>query len=198
VQLSPPVTCGLWFAGAYLVGSVNLSLVLHRLLGLPDPRSAGSGNAGATNVFRSGRTGLAAAVLLADVGRAVAVGLAARLAFPWSDAHLAVGLFLIAGNVAPLFHRFRGGKGIATVIGFFLGALPAAAGIGLAVWVLVFLPFRRASVSSLAMVASYPATAAILGHGPTAAALCGGFLAAAVFSHRSNLARLVRGEEAGL
>lgn len=142
----------LLFAAAYVAGSVNFSLLAFRLTGRDDPRRHGSGNPGATNVYRQAGIGWALAVLLLDMGRAVAVAFTAKmlLAFwlvPW------VGLGLIIGNRFPCFHAFKGGKGVANYLGFTLAVVPLWAGIGCLAWATVQLIWRTPFLSSFAMVA---------------------------------------------
>lgn len=184
-----------WLVGAYLLGSVNFALLLYRFAGLQDPRLSGSGNAGTSNAFRSGHKLLALAILVLDLGRAVAVGLAARSLFPWSEGYLLVGVMLVIGNSLPVFHRFRGGKGIAASIGFTLGAVPVVGGVGLGVWVAVFSLTRRSSVASLVMVGSYPITGAMAGMSSISILTLSAFTIVAFVSHRDNVKRLFLGKE---
>src|SRR5512145_316132 len=102
---------------AYLIGSVSFAVVTSRAFGLPDPRTYGSGNPGATNVLRTGRKGVAAFTLLGDAAKGwVAVALARHFAIGEPGiAAVAVAVFL--GHLYPLFLGFRGGKGVATALG---------------------------------------------------------------------------------
>src|SRR5271166_5471921 len=127
--------------GAYLVGSISFAVVVSRLFGLPDPRSYGSGNPGATNVLRTGNKAAAAMTLAGDgIKGWFAVWLASRLGAGWGDASLAtagaaVAVFL--GHLYPVFHRFAGGKGVATAAGVAM-ALSWQLGLTLAgVWLVV-------------------------------------------------------------
>ena len=114
---------GLLFLTAYVAGSVNVAILVFRLTGREDPRRHGSGNPGATNVYRQAGLGWAAAVLALDMGRAMAVALLAVALLPASAVSW-VGLGLILGNRFPCFHRFRGGKGVANYLGFTLVIVP--------------------------------------------------------------------------
>ncbi|MBC2711578.1 MAG: glycerol-3-phosphate acyltransferase [Desulfosarcina sp.] len=105
------------FAFAYVAGSVNFSILAFRLTGREDPRGHGSGNPGATNVYRQAGIGWAVAVLLSDMGRAVAVALVANTLLPFWQVPW-VGLGLILGNRFTCFHGFKGGKGVANYLGF--------------------------------------------------------------------------------
>ena len=109
---------------AYLIGSVSFAVIVSRAFGLPDPRTYGSGNPGATNVLRSGRKSAAVITLLGDAFKGwIAVWLAARFASP-GDAELTMALaalLAVIGHMVPVFHRFQGGKGVATALGVLFG-----------------------------------------------------------------------------
>src|SRR5438445_13412519 len=108
-------------AGAYVVGSVSFAVVVSKLFGLPDPRSYGSGNPGATNVLRTGNKAAAALTLAGDCLKGfVAVVLAHRIGVAVGDASLATAgaaLAVFVGHLFPVFHRFAGGKGVSTAAG---------------------------------------------------------------------------------
>jgi len=139
------------FAAAYAAGSVNFSILAFRFTDRDDPRRHGSGNPGATNVYRQAGLGWAAAVLLLDVGRAVSVALVAQSLLPiWQVTW--VGLGLILGNRFPCFHGFKGGKGVANYLGFTLAIAPVWAAVGTLAWGAVHLIWRAPFLSSFAMV----------------------------------------------
>ena len=136
---------------AYLAGSINFSILLLKILGKPDPRKQFSGNPGVTNVFRQHGLPLAAAVLALDVGRAVAVALAATYLLrdaliPWA------GFGLILGNRLPCFHGFKGGKGVANYLGFYVTLLPLGTGLAVVIYLLTLAAIRIPFVASFAMV----------------------------------------------
>jgi glycerol-3-phosphate acyltransferase PlsY len=179
----------LWLsAAAYLAASLNFSIVLFRLLGRGDPRERFSGNAGATNVARQLGKGWALLVLLLDLARAAAFALIGVRLLP--DALVPVlGLILVVANQTPLFHRFRGGKGVATYLGFTIFISPLAAGISCLAWVLAYGLFRRPFIGSFFMVAVLglgtgisfsSAWPAVLGTGATVAFI--------LRAHQTNLA----------
>jgi glycerol-3-phosphate acyltransferase PlsY len=145
----PPLV--LLFAGAYVAGSVNFSILVFQFTGRGDPRHHGSGNPGATNVYRQAGVGWAVAVLLLDMVRAVGVALAAETLLPFWQVPW-VGLGLILGNRFPCFHGFNGGKGVANFLGFTLATVPAWAGLGVLAWGLMHLVWRTPFLSSFAMV----------------------------------------------
>jgi len=186
-------------AGAYLVGSVSFAVVVSKLFGLPDPHSYGSGNPGATNVLRTGNRAAAALTLVGDgLKGALAVWLASRLGASWGDASLAtagaaVAVFL--GHLYPVFHRFSGGKGVATAAGV---AFALAWQLGLAllvVWLVFALVFRMASLASIAAaVAAPPLGFYFLGNWPEAWALVPIALFL-ILRHRANIQRLIAGTE---
>lgn len=136
---------------AYVAGSVNFSILVFRLTGRDDPRYHGSGNPGATNVYRQAGLGWAVAVLLLDMGRAVAVALLAKAYLPFWQVPW-VGLALILGNRFPCFHGFTGGKGVANYLGFTLAIAPLSAGIGVLAWAGAHLIRRTPFISSFALV----------------------------------------------
>jgi glycerol-3-phosphate acyltransferase PlsY len=179
--------------GAYSLGSVSFAIVLSRLFGMADPRSYGSGNPGATNVLRSGRKLVAALTLLGDGGKGwLAVWLAA-LAAPGAAAPAALAVFL--GHLFPVFHRFQGGKGVATAAGALLGLDWRLALGTIATWLLLLAFFRYSSLAAL-VSAIFAVVLAPLLLGPTLPALCVIAIAALlVWRHRENIRRLFRGEE---
>ena len=139
------------FVAAYVAGSVNFSILVFRFTGREDPRQHGSGNPGATNVYRQAGLAWAAGVLLLDIGRAMAVALLATTLLPvWQIPW--VGLGLIMGNRWPLFHRFRGGKGVANYLGFTVIIAPMWALFGALAWGAAHLVWRTPFLSSFAMV----------------------------------------------
>ena len=134
---------------AYLFGSLSSAIILCKLAGLPDPRTQGSGNPGATNVLRFGGKKLAATVLLFDVLKGVipvAVAHAVGLEMVWV-AGTAFAAFL--GHLFPIFFEFKGGKGVATALGGFIALSPALAAAGLATWLIIFATTRISSLSAL-------------------------------------------------
>jgi len=178
----------------YCLGSIPFGLLLTKLGGAGDVRTIGSGNIGATNVLRTGRKGLAAGTLLLDALKgALAVWLGARL-LPDGGAVLA-GVPALIGHCYPLWLRFQGGKGVATMLGI---ALMLAWPVGLVfalVWLGATAAFRISSVGGMSAAISAPIAAWLLG----LAALLPAFAAMALlvlWRHRLNIGRLLRGEEA--
>ena len=188
----------LLLAAAYLLGSLSFAVIVSRLMGLPDPRSVGSGNPGATNMLRCGRKSAALLTLAGDLAKGgAAVALAAyavqALALsPWLVDGAALAVFL--GHVFPLFFGFRGGKGVATALGALLALSWGVGAAVLLVWLAVFAATRISSLAALAAAAFAPFCAAWLGEGAYVPVLA--LLSLLVFwRHGANIRRLLAGEE---
>ena len=136
---------------AYVAGSLNFSILICRITGRDDPRHHGSGNPGATNVYRQAGIGWALVVLLMDMGRAVVVAFVAKSLLPFWQVPW-VGLGLILGNRFPCFHGFKGGKGVANYLGFTVVIAPVWAALGVLAWGTAHLVWRTPFISSFAMV----------------------------------------------
>ncbi|MGE0747297.1 MAG: glycerol-3-phosphate 1-O-acyltransferase PlsY [Rhodospirillales bacterium] len=180
------------FAGGYLLGSVPFGLVLTRLAGAGDIRRVGSGNIGATNVLRTGRKGLAAATLLLDGGKgAVAVLIADRFG---PDLAVVAALGAVLGHVFPAWLGFRGGKGVATVLGVLLALSWQAGLLACLTWLAVAGIFRYSSLAALVAVAAAPAYLWWLAD-PQRAELAVALAALVWLRHAANIRRLVSGQE---
>ena len=145
----------------YLFGSIPFGLVLTRLAGKGDVRDIGSGNIGATNVLRTGSKPLAAATLILDCLKATAAVLLARQLWPGTDSFAATGALI--GHLYPVWLRFKGGKGVATLLGVLIPLLPIGALIYAIVWIGLLLLVRFSSVAGMVAALSAPVSAAILG-----------------------------------
>jgi len=180
---------------ANTAGSVNVSILLFRLLGREDPRTRFSGNPGVSNVYRQAGPAWAGLVLCLDLARAMAVALLALWAcsppqVPWCA------LALIAGNRYPLFHGFRGGKGVANTLGFTAVAAPWAAGLGAGTWLLVYGITRQPFLGSFGMVTVLAAgLARAAGYSPWAIVAVALLLGSIVHAHRANLAGMRSGRK---
>lgn len=176
----------------YVLGSVPFGLILTRLMGAGDLRSIGSGNIGATNVLRTGRKGLAAATLLLDLGKGLAAVWLAGRYVPGVQAFAAAGAVL--GHCFPIWLKFRGGKGVATMMGVSLGlAWP----IGLAyaaAWLGMLAVTRISSLSGMTAAIAAPVAAWLTGHGDFVLVLAALAVLVLVL-HRANIARLLSGTE---
>ena len=166
-----------------------------RLLRRVDIRTVGSGNIGATNVWRTYGASLGAPVMALDVAKGFAPALLATL-FVGHLAGVLAGGAAMLGHWRPLFLRFaRGGKVVATCGGAFLGVAPVVGGIGAAVWIVVFALFRYASVASIAAALSLPAVSAALGEPWPVDVFAGAAALAVLVLHRTNISRLRSGTE---
>ena len=176
----------------YMLGSIPFGLVLTRLTGGGDLREIGSGNIGATNVLRTGNKKIAALTLLLDVGKgAVAVLIASSI-----DERLGViaGMGAFLGHLYPVWLKFKGGKGVATLLGIVVALAPLLGLIFAVTWLIVLALFRYSSVAGMLASISVPVAAAILGGYPSILMLAG-FALLVIWKHRANLARLMAGEE---
>jgi len=179
---------------AYLAGSVNFSILLLRVLGQGDPRDRFSGNAGVSNVRRQVGMGWAALVLVLDLGRAAGV---ASLGLALLPPHLVVwlSLGLLLGNRFPCLHGFRGGKGVAALLGFTLPLAPHWAAVACGVWLLIWALVRQAFLGSFGMVAMLAAgLGAATGWHPSGLIAAVAAAAFVVAAHHSNLRRFLMGD----
>lgn len=191
----------LWLAPAlalllgYLFGSVPFGLVLTRLTGAGDLRAIGSGNIGATNVLRTGRKGLAAATLLLDVAKGfLAVWLAPYLGGdPDMMMHLAA-LGVFAGHCYPVWLRFRGGKGVATLLGIALAFGWVYLLVFAVIWLGMVILFRFSSLGGISAALALP-IAALRQDNALLMFLFAALALLIVWKHRSNIGRLIRREE---
>ena len=176
----------------YLLGSIPFGLLLAMAGGKGDIRDIGSGNIGATNVLRTGSKPLAALTLLLDAAKgALAVWLAQRY-FPGFEAHAAAGA--LVGHLYPVWLRFKGGKGVATLLGILVPLLPMAALVYAVVWIGLLLILRISSVAGIAAAASAPISAAVLGEQGRFPLLLV-FAILVVWKHHQNIRRLLAGTE---
>ena len=180
--------------GAYFLGSVCSAILVCRVLRLPDPRTEGSGNPGATNVLRFGGKKAAILTLLGDVGKGLLPVALAR-AFGVSDFACAlVGLSAFLGHLYPIFFQFKGGKGVATALGVMMGLSPLLGGITSITWLVIFAFFRYSSLAALITTALAPIYILMLGYS-------GAFLPVLVMAglllwrHKQNIVRLISGIE---
>jgi len=187
---------------AYFLGAIPTSFIFARLLKGIDIRQVGSGNVGATNVFRAVGKLPALFVLLIDISKgAVAATLIAKYFYSSNDIfdyisyRALLGYIAICGHVWPVFLGFRGGKGVATIIGATITLAPFVFALSGIVWLIVFFLTNYVSLASIAMAVSLAISASILNQPfPIiifTIAACG----LSVYKHKENITRLVRGEE---
>jgi len=181
--------------GGYLAGSIPFALVASRIFALPDPRTYGSRNIGATNVLRSGNRAAALVTVIGDAGKGWVAVLAARLLEMPVELVALTGLAAFIGHVFPVWLRFNGGKGVATAAGVLI-AFDWRIGLAVVlVWLAVAAATRYSSLGALvAAIAAPVLTWWLQGTGALLAAV--GAMSAIVFvRHRANIVKLVRGEE---
>jgi acyl phosphate:glycerol-3-phosphate acyltransferase len=181
--------------GAYLIGSVSFAVLVSRAMGLPDPHTYGSKNPGATNVLRTGKKSAAVLTLLGDGAKGwFAVFLAGSVLASSIGAALAV-VAVIVGHMYPVFHRFEGGKGVATACGALLALnLWLAAGV-VSTWIIIAFFFRISSLAALIAAASAPFFCFLLyGAHPYTVAVAAIALML-VWRHKTNIQNLLAGTE---
>ncbi len=182
----------LWLAIGYLLGSIPFGLLVAKAGGAGDIRTIGSGNIGTTNVLRTGRKGLAAATLILDAGKGAAAALLARHFA--GDVALLAGAAAFLGHIYPVWLGFKGGKGVATMLGVTLAAFWPAGVAFAVVWVGAALLTRYSSLGGmLGPVAATIAAWAL--DRPDGAIIFGAMTLLILWMHRENIARLMSGTE---
>jgi len=188
---------------AYLIGSISFAVVVSRLMRLPDPHSYGSGNPGATNVLRTGNKRAAVFTLLGDAIKGWLAVTIARYVLgdallmqgtaAWILCGVVIAVFL--GHLYPLFHGFKGGKGVATACGILFGINLILGLATLATWLIVAFFLRYSSLAALAAAVFGPIYFIFLfGFQPMAIALSV-VCALLIWRHRSNIRNLINGTE---
>src|SRR5687768_3607645 len=184
---------------AYLLGSISFAVVVSRAMGLPDPRTFGSKNPGATNVLRTGRKAAAALTLLGDGAKGWLAVYLTQISFETAVPPIykmsLVAVAVVIGHMYPVFHRFQGGKGVATALGVLL-ALNGWLALGTAAtWVIIALFFRISSLAALIAAVCAPFFCFMLyGVHPYTAAV-GVIALLLVWRHRTNIGNLLAGTE---
>ena len=180
----------------YLLGSIPFGLILTRLFGAGDLRQIGSGNIGATNVLRTGRKGLAAATLLLDAAKGFAAVWLAQHVFGGQDESVGVIAAAAAflGHLYPIWLRFRGGKGVATLMGIVLALHWPCALVYALVWLGLLAALRISSVAGMAAAVSAPVSAALFSAFDIVLLLLALALLV-LWKHRENIDRLLSGTE---
>lgn len=185
-------TIAVVFAG-YLVGSIDFGVILPRLRGV-DIYAKGSGNPGATNVLRSMGRGMAAAVVIGDLAKGFLAAMAGDLLVGGAVA-FASGFAAVVGHCFPVWHRFRGGKGVSAAGGMTIWLEPLA-GFGiLAAWALIVVATKRASIASILVALALAPVLAAFGHRGWALVWAGLTALLVVARHQANIRRLWGGSE---
>jgi glycerol-3-phosphate acyltransferase PlsY len=185
-------------AAAYVVGSIDFAVIVARMHGI-DIHEVGSGNPGASNVLRSVGRFPAAMVLVGDTMKGVvgaAMGMiASGTANPQNEWAFLAGLAAVVGHCYPVFHRFKGGKGVATGLGVLMFTVPVVALIDLAAWVLLLKVTKTASISSLIVVLASIPLAIWQGVSGMSLVWLLVTIALVVWRHRGNIQRVLKGSE---
>lgn len=185
--------CLIW---GYLWGSMSSAIIVCRYMNLPDPRTHGSQNPGATNVLRIGGKKAALFTLIGDLLKGFIPVLLIRLFFPAMEAlWLVAGIGAFIGHMFPIFFKFQGGKGVATAFGVLLAWHMGLAGATLIIWLSVFAFTRISSLSALIAAFSAP-WIAFIGIGNIKIAVTVLFMVSIlIYRHKANIYRLIHGQE---
>ena len=188
----------LWIVGAYLLGSISFGILVSKAFGLPDPRTVGSGNPGATNVLRSGKKSAALLTLLGDALKGWLPVWAALQTDMLMWVVAAAGIAVFLGHLYPIFFKFKGGKGVATAAGVIFAISPMVGLFALTVWAVIFAISKYASLASIgaaisAPVASYFFLRPYKDYVLMVLVCC----ALLVWRHRTNIKKLLNGTESG-
>ena len=184
---------------AYLIGSISFAVVVSRAMALPSPHSYGSGNPGATNVLRTGNKVAALLTLIGDALKGWVVVVIAKAFFAnvtpgeWIIPLTVIAVFL--GHLFPIFHGFKGGKGVATAAGILFGINPILGLATLATWLIIAFFFRYSSLAALAAAVFAPMYCFFLfgsSYLLIAVIVMGVLL---IWRHKSNIVNLMNGKE---
>lgn len=188
----------LLIAAAYLLGSVSSAILVCRIMGLPDPRTEGSNNPGATNVLRIGGKKAAAIALLGDSLKGFIPVFAAKLLGSSEPVLALVAMAAFLGHLYPLFFRFQGGKGVATALGVQFGLSWQIGGGVAAIWLLMAYGLKISSLAALVSMALAPLMVWFFWPSPELVAMSVLMTLLLFWRHRSNIRNLVRGEEGAI
>jgi glycerol-3-phosphate acyltransferase PlsY len=177
----------------YLIGSVDFGVIIPRLRGI-DIYASGSGNPGASNVLRTMGKGTAAVVVLGDIGKGVAAAALGDLLFD-APTGFAAGAAAVAGHCFPVWHRFRGGKGVATTGGMTFWLEPVLGVVMMFGWAGLVGLTKRASIASLVLILAYVPALAGFGHRGWSLVWAGCVSVLVLARHHGNIRRLLTGSE---
>jgi len=180
---------------AYLLGSLSTAIITCKLMGLPDPRSEGSRNPGATNVLRYGGKKAAAITLFGDMLKGLLPVLLGHLAGVEESVLAAIAMAAFLGHLYPLFFDFRGGKGVATAFGVLLGLIWPVALAVLLTWVVMAKVFKISSLSALTAAVLTPFYTWMLTPSNIYFSLSIAISLLLLWRHRGNIQRLISGAE---
>jgi len=180
---------------AYLLGSISAAIIICRLMGLPDPRTEGSNNPGATNVLRIGGKKAAALTLVGDFLKGLIPVVIAQLLGVGVELLALVGFAAFIGHLYPIFFGFRGGKGVATAFGVILGLSWPVALVAVGIWLVVAKLFKISSLAALIAATMTPAAGWYLGMLEPQIYMLVILALILIWRHRSNIQKLLRGSE---
>jgi glycerol-3-phosphate acyltransferase PlsY len=184
---------------AYLLGSLSFAIIVSRRMGLPDPRTFGSKNPGATNMLRGGSRRAAALVLIGDALKGwLAVWLAATVAVPLGapgEAPAVASVAVFLGHAYPVFFGFKGGKGVATALGILLALNPVMGACTLIVWLSVMAVTRISSLSAICAAVAAPLLALLFLNGTVMRLTVLALALILLAHHHANIRKLLKGEE---
>ena len=180
---------------AYFLGSVSSAIIVSKLMGLPDPRTSGSKNPGATNVLRLGGKKAAAIALLGDVLKGLVPVLVAKTLTDSSSTIALVGIAAFLGHLYPIFFGFKGGKGVATAAGVFIGLSGIVTMILVAIWLITAFISRYSSLAALVATVTAPFLVLLFLPGLPYFLMACAIAGLLFWRHRENISRIKSGEE---
>lgn len=180
---------------SYLIGSISSSIITARVMNLPDPRSLGSGNPGATNMLRTGSKKAAAITLIGDLLKGLIPLLIARW-FQVENTYLClIGLAAVIGHMYPVYYRFAGGKGVATTLGVLIGMQWQLALVWVALWITTAKLTGYSSLAALVAITALPIFSYLFKFSNAVTITCLIIAAFVIWRHRSNINNLISGKE---
>jgi glycerol-3-phosphate acyltransferase PlsY len=189
------ITISVFALAGYLLGSISTAIITCKLMGLPDPRTDGSKNPGATNVLRLGGKKAAAITLTGDMLKGLIPALVASATGKPHEVIAAAGLAAFLGHLFPVFYSFKGGKGVATLLGVLLGTNWLVGGTTIAIWLGMAFIFKISSLSALTAALLAPVVAYYFMGSKLVAATIAVMTVLLFWRHRSNIANLLSGQE---
>jgi glycerol-3-phosphate acyltransferase PlsY len=183
---------------AYLIGSISTAIITCRLMGLTDPRKTGSQNPGATNVLRHGGKKAAALTLLGDMLKGLLPVLVCLQLTDDVRVIAMTGFAAFMGHIMPLYYGFRGGKGVATFYGALLGFDWITGLLAIGIWLFIAVGLKISSLSALVSVTASPLITWLLTGSADLTVAVGIMAVIVIVRHRSNIQRLLSGEEGAI
>lgn len=181
-------------ATAYLIGSIPTGVILGRACGI-DVRNEGSGNIGATNLYRTIGRKVGVITLIGDCLKGFVPVMAVKYSMLPSDYAVWVGLAAFCGHVFSVFLKFKGGKGVATALGVFLALAPLAVAIAVGIFAVLMFYWRYVSLGSIGAAAAIPFAVALLGGSKTLTTVTLIIALVVIYRHHENIRRLIAGTE---